>query len=165
MSRDKGQGTRDEGGFTILLAALVASIALALGTSIFTLALKGLSLSSMGRDSQFAFYAADTAAECALYWDVRHDFASTTNPSTQIQCDGPTPIEVGHSTLPPPAGAGTYPITFDFEFEPNGRCAKVTVTKQQIHPHTRIHADGYNTTCADISISPNALERSVELKY
>src|SRR3990167_4752401 len=61
-----------ERGFTLLLAALVASIVLALGASIFGVAQKELTLSSIGRDSQFAFYAADTGAECALYWDFRH---------------------------------------------------------------------------------------------
>src|SRR5229473_174899 len=58
-------------GFTLLLAALISSIVLSLGAAIFSIAQKELALSSVGRNSQFAFYAADTAAECALYWDVR----------------------------------------------------------------------------------------------
>ncbi len=66
-------------GFTLLLAALVASIVLALGSSIFTIAKKQITLSSLGRDSQFAFYAADTVAECALYYDVRFSSSATSS--------------------------------------------------------------------------------------
>ena len=54
-------------GFTLLLAALVASITLSLGAAIYSITLKQITLSSIGRDSQFAFYAADTLSECALY--------------------------------------------------------------------------------------------------
>lgn len=77
-------------GFTILLAALVASLVLALGISIFTIAQKQLILSSLGRGSQFAFYAADSGAECALYGDLRlraFDEGATT---TEITCAGQT---------------------------------------------------------------------------
>src|SRR3989344_2099896 len=87
-----------ERGFTLLLAALVASISLALGTAIFGIAQKQLTLSAIGRDSQFAFYAADTIAECALYWDFRYGyFGTSTAPDfqprfqsgiTDPKCDG-----------------------------------------------------------------------------
>lgn len=84
-----------ERGFTLLLAALISSIVLALGTSVFGLVQKELVLSSIGRDSQFAFYAADSAAECALYWDIRHGIFSTTTAPTEITCNGQTvPIEI-----------------------------------------------------------------------
>jgi Tfp pilus assembly protein PilX len=77
-------------GFTILLAALVASLVLSLGISVFTIAQKQLLLSSLSRTSQYAFYAADAGAECALYWDLRHvAFGSTsTDPLTELTCDG-----------------------------------------------------------------------------
>ncbi|TSC86137.1 MAG: hypothetical protein G01um10148_643 [Parcubacteria group bacterium Gr01-1014_8] len=77
-------------GFTLLLSALIASLSLALGLAIVTIARKSVILSSIGRDSQFAFYAADTGAECALYWDIRHELFSTSSPPEQITCDGQT---------------------------------------------------------------------------
>jgi hypothetical protein len=77
-------------GFTLLLAALVASLVLSLGVSIFTIARKSILLSTMGRDSQYAFYAADTGAECALYWDLRHNHFPATSPPATITCDGQT---------------------------------------------------------------------------
>jgi hypothetical protein len=79
-------------GFTILLAALVASLVLSLGISVFSIAQKQLILSSLSRTSQYAFYAADAGAECALYWDLRHTAfgSSSTDPLTEITCDGQT---------------------------------------------------------------------------
>src|SRR3989338_7573414 len=78
-----------QAGFTLLLAALVASIVLSLGAAIFAIAQKQLTLSGIGRDSQFAFYAADTAAECALYWDFRCNYFATSTELTT--CDNPNP--------------------------------------------------------------------------
>lgn len=77
-----------ERGFTLLLAALVASIVLSLGAAIYSIAIKQVTLSSIGRDSQFAFYTADTLAECVLYWDLRQGLFGTTSPPTEITCNG-----------------------------------------------------------------------------
>ena len=147
-------------GFTILLAALIASLVLALGISVFSIAQKQLILSSTGRNSQLAFYAADTGAECALFWDMRNmafDPGAETQ-LTPIGCDGDLGINV--------AKAGSaYPYSYTFDFDPNGYCVQVTVEKNTVHPRTRIHADGFSVPCADIDTSSRALQRSVELTY
>ena len=57
-------------GFTLLFAVLVSTLVLAVGASIISLALKQVQLSGTSRDSQYAFYAANTGYECAYYWDV-----------------------------------------------------------------------------------------------
>lgn len=149
----------EEKGFTILLAALIASLVLALGISIFTIAQKQLILSSIGRNSQYAFYAADTAAECALFWDARHVAFDPLAPVTPIACDGNPAITVDHTDV------ATYPVTYTFSFDPNGYCAQVTVIKNTVHPRTRIHADGFSVPCADVQLSSRVLQRSVELTY
>jgi Tfp pilus assembly protein PilX len=59
--------------FVLLFSVLVSSLVLAVGISIISIALKQVVLSGSGRDSQFAFYAANTGAECALYWDLSRD--------------------------------------------------------------------------------------------
>ncbi len=56
-------------GFVLLYAVMTASIVLAVGVSIISIALKQLSIANLGRESQYAFYAANTGAECALYLD------------------------------------------------------------------------------------------------
>jgi len=147
-------------GFTILLAALVSSIVLALGISVFELAQKSIFLSGMGRDSQYAFYTADTAAECALYWDIRYNYFGTTPPpevvSPEPQCDGQSLTVSGRQAAPP--------YTMSFQFQPGGYCAQVTVTKNALTPKTVIHADGFSVSCANLG-SSRSLQRSVELRY
>jgi Tfp pilus assembly protein PilX len=152
-------------GFTLLMAALVASIALSLGAAIFNIAHKQVNLSSLGRDSQFAFYAADMATECALYWDVRVQYWSSSTPPTSVTCEN----QVASTTFAYAAPTST----FTFQYQPNGglmqTCASVTVTKvwnastQSIR--TVIHGDGFNEPCNLISTSAQSLQRSVELNY
>ena len=147
-------------GFTVLLATLVASIALSLGVAVFSLAQKQVELSRLGRDSQVAFYSADTAAECALFWDRRYDYFATSAPASVVapapQCDAETLVASGRSTI--------LPYTMTFQFEPNGYCAIVTVTKSSTDPQTVIHADGFSSACGSLSAA-KTLQRSVEIRY
>ncbi len=165
-----------ERGFTLLLAALVSSIVLALGASIFAIAQKEVQLSSIGRDSQFAFYAADTAAECALYWDFRDSyFASSTPQAITPKCDGKA---MGPFTVTPTqAQPYQYPYTmtsaqmdlFSGIPKSNPYCAQVSITKTYDATtnsvRTVVHANGYSTPCASLTVNTDALQRSVELSY
>lgn len=79
-SQNRRGGAR--AGFVLLYAVMTSTIILAVGVSIISIALKQLSISTLGRESQYAFYAANTGAECALYWDfhgVLKDVAGTTD--------------------------------------------------------------------------------------
>lgn len=64
-------------GFTLLFAVIVSTLVLAVGGSIINIALKQVILSGVGRDSQYAFYAANTGIECALYWDITGSIEGT----------------------------------------------------------------------------------------
>jgi hypothetical protein len=69
LQKNKKQDKKfKEKGFTLLFAVLVSTLVLAIGASIISIALKQVILSGSARDSQFAFYAANTGVECALYW-------------------------------------------------------------------------------------------------
>jgi hypothetical protein len=169
--------SKREPGFTLLLAAIVSSIVLSLGAAIFSIALKQLTLTSTGRDSQFAFYAADTGAECALYWDVRQQAFATSSDSHvpgQVTCNetANTPATIVGT---PTATAAT--TTFQYNFimrDPSGaflsgNCVTVFVAKYQ-NPithgvSTTVHSDGYTTDCASMTTAPSALQRSVEERY
>ncbi|MEK9153874.1 MAG: pilus assembly PilX N-terminal domain-containing protein [Patescibacteria group bacterium] len=152
---------KNQKGFTLLLSALIASIVLALGTSIFQLAHKELKLSSIGRDSQFAFYAADTGAECAQYWDYRYErFPTTTPTSVAITCDRQdkmtTATQVGNT------------ITSSFQFAPNDYCVNVSVIKSLNvvgNVVTTINADGFSANCEAVTGSLRVLQRSVRFRY
>ena len=180
---------RGQRGFTLLLAALVASIVLSLGAAVFGIAQKQLTLSAIGRDSQFAFYAADTAAECALYWDFRFGYFGSTTPPSVVspnpRCDDQTMLpftDTGDSTVQPynyaktssrvdffkdASPAGGYCAEFVVKkcqgtFTAEGTCA-VDASKEIVR--TLVHADGYSVNCASIQTSLRALQRSVELHY
>lgn len=60
-----------EKGFTILFAVIVSILVLAAGISIANISLRQLSISGVARESQKAFYAANTGTECAEYWDTQ----------------------------------------------------------------------------------------------
>ncbi|MEY4747212.1 MAG: hypothetical protein RLZZ416_261 [Candidatus Parcubacteria bacterium] len=182
---------RSQRGFTLLLAALIASIVLSLGAAIFAIAKKEVILSSLGRDSQFAFYVADTAAECALYWDFRYGYFGKTIPDgfnlADLKCDGQCLSASGPSCgeMSGRANASHYTMTsdqmnfFQDASPAGGYCAEVRVEKcdgpfdsngacTPSNPavvHTIIHANGYSTNCASILSSPRSLQRSVELHY
>ena len=63
--------TRYKRGYALMLSIVVSSVVLAIGLSLLNIVRKELILSSIGRESQFAFYAADSGIECAFYWDIR----------------------------------------------------------------------------------------------
>ncbi|MDZ4227110.1 MAG: hypothetical protein U1D26_01385 [Patescibacteria group bacterium] len=163
---------RGQRGFTLLLAALIASIVLALGSSIFSIAQKQVTLSSIGRDSQFAFYAADTAAECALYWDFRYGYFATSTIEgipEPVSCDGQPMDASGRSDAFPYTMTSQPMDLFTSASPPSDLCAQVTVTKSLDDTtgaiRTVVHANGYSTSCATITTNPRALERSVQLHY
>lgn len=56
-------------GFAILLAILLVSIVLTVGLTLFNITYRQLLLSSLARESQYAFYASDSARYCARYYD------------------------------------------------------------------------------------------------
>lgn len=154
--RTRNLKLKTDRGFTILLAALVSSVVLALGVAVFQIAYKQLLLSTIGRDSQHAFYAADSGAECALYWDARHDYFAMPPPAIDAFCGGSTqPLSV--------SGRGTNSMSF--EFETQGRCIRVRVTKSDAHPRTVIMADGYSETCLSILENPRTLQRTIRIQY
>lgn len=68
----KSQTLKATRGFTLFYAVLVSSLLLALGLAIFNITYKELILSAGARESATAFYAADAALECALFWDRKH---------------------------------------------------------------------------------------------
>lgn len=158
-----GKVSRHSRGFTLLFASLIASLFTALGLAMFTIAQKELSLSSIGRDSQYAFYAADTGAECATYWDLRYDvFATATTSSTEVTCAG-APVQ--ESVMRPDGVVGIGgATTTTFKFETNRRCVEVRVAKQDVAPFTTVESLGYNTQC-DQTDSARRLERAVRAVF
>jgi len=176
-------------GFTILFAVLVSSIVLALGLGIVAITMKEVQLSGAGRDSQLAFYAADSGAECAFYWDLKgENFATSSvggvglalNNLSSMTCAGGESLNQGK-----PSGVGgvtegvydnpdgldaTKNATTTFWIymangDPSKPCAQVQVGKhaasvgEQIK--TVIDSRGYST-CVN---NNRRLERGYQIQY
>jgi len=179
---------RDNSGFTLLLASLIASLLLSVGLSMFTIAQKEIILSSLGRDSQYAFYAADAGAECALYWDFKNSFnpdVATHNATCNGQAIGTYELGVAPPSATPEdlvLGGKGYQAgvaTTNFWFQQSvasgtgggvrKRCVNVTVVKREgRNPATEINSRGYSTGCdADGNpiINSRTLERAVRMRY
>ncbi len=154
--------------FALLYTSLLASFLLTLSVSIGFLVRKQIILSSITRESQRAFYMADSAAECALYWDYKGNVfdKNTATSSPNIKCQG---VNISNSELTGTRsdgvlGLGGAPITrFKIDKPSAKRCAIVTVQKRDTVPKTVIEAEGYNTSCN--SVSRIRLQRAVRLQY
>lgn len=101
--------------FAVLFSIMLASFLITLGISIFSISLKETSITTSVRDSQIAYYIADSARECALYWDVKKgafpaclDSGCSTDTSVEaltipsITCNGINIIKATSNTDPDP---------------------------------------------------------------
>lgn len=90
MLKNKNKKIKKSRGFALLFSVLIASLLLTIGLSIFSIALKELSISTASRQSVYAFYAADSGRECAFYWDIKRgeipNLFDENNQDGQITC-------------------------------------------------------------------------------
>lgn len=157
-------------GFVILIATLLSGLFLLIGSFIFNISLKELILSSGGRESQFAFYAADSGIECALYWDIKHSvFATSTHSGSSpsnIFCNNQdiTANEYWLWKKDPPTTDNKAETTFSFKMFPDDLtrldCVVVIVHKE--NGATWIESRGYNT--CDVN-SLRRVERGLRMTY
>ncbi len=124
-------------GYALLFTMVIVTVIMVIATGIYSSISKQLVLSSTARDSQIAFYEADTAGECMLYasqvktllllYTTSPRFTcggvnlDITNPSIGIYEMNPDPttkgpafkIEVDESTIPSVAKAYGYNLWQD----------------------------------------------------
>ena len=171
-------------GYTLLFSVLISSLLLTIGLAILMISKKEILLSSSGRESQFAFYAADTGVECAMYSDFGANggaFSNKLNFVPDIKCNKqnipvgtPTPI-----SIPPSAPSGVRDVirfNFNIALDRSGNislplpCAKVMVDKYYSTDadyhliKTVIQSRGYNTGCSIIN-DPRKVERGLRVAY
>ena len=149
-------------GFTVLFAVIVSAIVLAIGVSIANITLKQIVISSAGRESQIAFYAADSGAECALYQDLMQSniFSTSTETYSSFDCFGQG-VEFGD--FPVVANGTSATTTFVAKFLNSNYCAKVKVSKHD--GKTTIDSRGYNICPQDGVTNPRILERGLQIDY
>ena len=173
-----------EKGFVILIAVVVASLLVSIGFFISDISQKEILFSVSGKESQIAFYVADTVMECALYQDLQSgspfDYDSftlaTTNTST-FSClkDESQTITFTANGQATTTGAGLNKITtsgftskFSVDTGSSGRDveAHINVKKTAIGTsldETVIEVRGFNHELD--SNNPFLLERALKATY
>lgn len=167
--------SKKEDGFVVLIAVLVSGLLITVGIFIANIAIKEIALSNSSKDSQKAFYAADAAAECVLYQDIKlRQFATSSAdigfPSEiicnndeftveSISSDSNSAVSIVRVSFTPHAenelsrpGPDEYPF------------AIVSIEKNDIgtaNDETIIRSRGFNIK----QVSQNRVERSLQINY
>ena len=135
-------------GFVILFAVTLSSILLAISLGVANIALKEIKFGTSAKDTNDAFFAADTAIEYALFND---------KPPSSSFLPSPGTLQTWDFVVPNLGGGGIS-------------CAKVNVEKDNTNPPsttTRIISKGYNigdpVTCS--SSNPDRIERELKITY
>lgn len=148
-------------GFTLLVGIILTSVLLAVGLALLDITYKQVTLSSAARQSQYAFYAADSAMECALYWDQQHNAFGYTSPLSTIRCAN-TDISLSSSV-----SGGTRTTTFQTPCV-NNQTASVTVLKTTgaacsgASATSCLYASGYSSCNAS---DPRRIERGLLVRF
>lgn len=164
-----------QAGVTLFMAVTIMSILLFVSFVVINIAIKSTLFASSGKDSQYAFYAADAGIECAMYWDRQSvSKFDMTVPGVSINCGGNT-ITTGTQIQGTTTGVlnkiggnsggssgySIFGFTLNQGANPTNACAIVNVVKN-VDGSTYIKSRGYNT--CDLS-NGRRVERGVEVTY
>ncbi|MDQ3076057.1 MAG: hypothetical protein M3Q34_02925 [bacterium] len=166
---------KDKKGFVVLFAVVLASIVLSVALGVANIAYKELIFTTSAKNSNEAFYAADTGAECALYYDRNAVISATGNAIAFGQPTSDVVTECAGTAVNLNSGGGTKADPWIFHLFPLGSsgrgCAEVSLWKDDsVSPIvTTIDAKGYNiydVASPDCSFSgSNRVERHIQLTY
>jgi len=159
---------KENKGFVLLFAVTLAAIFLSIALGVGQIALKEVNFSTSAIDTNNAFFAADTGAECALLYDYPSVNGNTSvfidGKNPQLYCDNNTTAITATET-----GTGTLIWTFIVSgLGSTGQgCSIVTVDKTVTVPHpiTTVTADGYNLGGSSCTKPANAVERELSTTY
>lgn len=162
--------TRFRSGFTLLFAMLIGSLLLAIGLSIFSIVFRELGLASITRDSSTALFAADTGAECALYWEFQERptgglyFDPEDGSDFSFECsDQPVSVVMTGQTLSTTTWAFTLPVGSVSAGKES--CAVVEVEKNRTSFRTIIQSSGRNEGGASCTPGTRTVERTLEYNF
>ncbi|OGI59396.1 hypothetical protein A3C60_02455 [Candidatus Nomurabacteria bacterium RIFCSPHIGHO2_02_FULL_37_45] len=158
------QKIKKNNGFVILFAVMLSSIILAISLGIANIALKEIKFGTNARDTNNAFFAADTGIECALFSDRPPSSFPVAGPATALTCASSIP------TYSSGTNTGLYSFVVTGLGNNGTSCAKVSVFKDgdsnPPYVSTEIISKGYNigdATCS--SSNPDRIEREILTTY
>jgi len=148
------------------------SVMLSFGLALGSLGYKQAVLASSAIESQYAFYAADAALECALYFDQRQDFFAfpPSDPASApvMTCDGIAAVSATKVW-----SATQWIVTNRLSLNSTTaypRCADVTIYKpapDAVDGTTYLYSQGYDVSCAKVT-APNGarfVSRGISAHY
>ncbi len=138
-------------GFTLLVSVIFMSVMLSFGLALASIGYKQQVLASSALASQYAFYAADTALECALYADQQQDlfaYGKYDGSPKSITCDGET-----IAVVQAPPSVSTLISTARLSLDDDTRCADITIYKYSApqppdNATAYLFSIGYDVACS-----------------
>ena len=182
-------------GFTLYYAVLIGSVLLLIGASLLNLSLKEFLLSAAVRESEYAFFAADSGIECALRWDLKelwsnrpifqiNDNAGGVSAPFYIPASNKDEVRCndGTVTFNPAVSVDSKNATTTFSYNVGASpqyCVRVQVIKNIVintqgtgttaddedEVWTTINSRGYNFACSDTSVNTRKVERALTTLY
>lgn len=169
-------------GVTLLFAVIIASAALTVGLSVYSLLSGEIRLSGIERDSTLAFYASDSGVECFMYWKqkkdstgVLYDPFSTTTAAKPIICGGVTSMVGGNSCVDPQDNIVPCDSPISEGFKTQIPFLAGTCTTFYVQPSYDVSGSGYihlnlesfGETWPGCSgpVSPNVVQRSLAVRF
>ncbi|MEK7113292.1 MAG: pilus assembly PilX N-terminal domain-containing protein [Patescibacteria group bacterium] len=151
-------------GFVLLYSMMLSAVLLTITLSVLNISLREIKFSTSGKETNDAFFAADTGAECALYYDrpdIDRFVPPTNDPNVPLNCSRDIPLSNGSNNL----WNYSFQIT-DLGSDGNG-CAKVQVLKDRNGPliKTTITSKGYNNGGSSCIFDDFSVERLIKLTY
>jgi hypothetical protein len=144
-------------GFVLLYTMIVSSIILAVALGIVSVALKETQFSTSAKATNEAFFAADTGAECALFYDKTTNNAFN-DPSIEMNC--------AYVTVNRTFSGNTWSFSLGYLGDSLYSCANVTLTRDA--GKTTVISKGYNKASFDGSYCnpvSNSVERELKVTY
>ena len=170
-------------GITLVIAVTTMTLLLSISLSISNIVLRQIKITTTTNNSKTVFFAADSAAECAFYFDTL-SIASTTDSTYDINSDYVTAIfgndpNTSLITDNVKCGNGIFlkskitngdVTTTVFDIDYGDDCANISLDRKEVD--TTITARGYNTKFipgvgCDLSNidSRRLVERGLTIKY
>lgn len=161
-------------GFALLVAVIFMSVMLAFALTLGSVGYKQGVLSSSAVGSQYAFYAADAALECALYADYKAAPPLVPNPFTDVgtnklKCNN---AEWNVTVTSKVIGSRTYSysearLTPDADVDSKRElCADIVVYKPTDGTgKTWIFSQGYDVSCDSLNGSGRYSSRGIKFSY
>lgn len=148
--------------FTVVVVSIISLITIGLSNTLY----RQMILSSVAKDSTTAFYQADIASECALYFDNDTPDIREVAQGTPYSCSGHN-LSFGINTTSGYASGYAidgYTLNPSGEENSSNRCFRILIKKSEVGSTivTNIDASGYNI-CDKSNL--RTVERSLKVTY